>query len=202
MRSDGAAIGRYVIALALLACAACQPLTKPASRPAGSWEERKTQLLAANHWRFDGRVAISGVESGGSAGIRWQQSRSRSDVAVFGALGAGGLDIAVDDEHVRVKTSRGEVVEDDDARRIIEERLGVPLPLAELRYWLVGVAAPDSDANEVLGDNQRLAALSQIGWDVHFTEYQPVAGDLLPSRLDASHEGVKVRLRISHWQWQ
>ena len=158
-------------------------------------------MLAADRWRFDGRVAISGVESGGSAGIRWQQSRGRSDVAVFGALGAGGLDIAVDGEHLRVKTSRGEVVEDEAARRVIEERLGVPLPLAELRYWLVGIAAPGSDANEVLGDNQRLTTLSQQGWDVQFTEYQAVGGDLLPARLDASHEGVRVRLRISRWQW-
>ncbi|HZF16759.1 MAG TPA: lipoprotein insertase outer membrane protein LolB [Steroidobacteraceae bacterium] len=201
MRSDGAAIARSCIVAALLACAACHPPTRPAPRPAGSWEERKAQLLAADRWRFDGRVAISGVESGGSAGIRWQQSRGRSDVAVFGALGAGGLDIAVDGEHLRVKTSRGEVVEDEAARRVIEERLGVPLPLAELRYWLVGIAAPGSDANEVLGDNQRLTTLSQQGWDVQFTEYQAVGGDLLPARLDASHEGVRVRLRISRWQW-
>jgi outer membrane lipoprotein LolB len=201
MPSDAARGGRRLAIVAVALLAACQPLTRP-TPPAGTWAERKTQLEAASRWRFDGRVAISGVESGGSAGIRWKQSESRSTVSVFGALGAGGLEIAVDGNHLRVRTSRGESVVDDEARQVIEERLGVPLPLEELRYWLIGIAAPGSEATEVLGENQRLSALSQQGWEVHFTEYQAVAGDLLPARLDAMHEGVRVRLRISRWQWR
>lgn len=201
MPSDAARVSRRLAMVAVTLLAACQPLTRPTA-PAGSWAERKAQLETANRWRFDGRVAISGVESGGSAGIRWKQSESRSTVSVFGALGAGGLEIAVDGDHLRVRTSRGESVDDDEARRVIEERLGVPLPLGELRYWLIGIAAPGSQATEVLGQNQRLSALTQQGWEVHFTEYQAVAGDLLPARLDATHEGVRVRLRISRWQWR
>jgi outer membrane lipoprotein LolB len=200
MRSDPARIGRRLAAIGLVLLAACQPLTRPVA-PAGTWAERKAQLQTASRWRFDGRVAVSGVESGGSAGIRWKQNESRSTVSVYGALGAGGLEIAVDGDHLRVRTSRGESVVDEEARQVIEERLGAPLPLEELRYWLVGIASPGSEATEVLGENQRLSALTQEGWEVHFTEYQPVAGDLLPARLDATHEGVRVRLRISHWQW-
>ncbi|MGH8264051.1 MAG: lipoprotein insertase outer membrane protein LolB [Steroidobacteraceae bacterium] len=193
---------RAVAGLALILLAACHPLTKPAPRPAGSWAERQTQLQTADRWRFEGRFAISGVESGESGGIRWTQNDSRSDVSVFGPLGAGALEIALDGDKLRVKTSRGEALDGDEARQLIEDRLGAALPLDAMRYWLLGVAAPGSEANETLGDNQRLAALSQQGWDVHFAEYQPVAGDLLPARVDAVRAGVKVKLRIARWLWE
>lgn len=193
--------GRQLGLLALVTLAACQPLTRP-TQPAGSWPERKAQLQSASRWRFDGRVAISGVESGGSAGIRWKQADARSSVSVFGALGAGGLNILLDAGHLHVKTSRGEAVDDDEAARVIEERLGAPLPLAELRYWLLGVSAPGSESTEVLGENQRLSALAQQGWEVHFAEYQAVGGDLLPARVDAQRDQVRVKLRISRWHWQ
>jgi outer membrane lipoprotein LolB len=159
-------------------------------------------LQSAERWRFEGRFAISGVESGGSGGIRWTQKDARSDVAVFGPLGAGGFEIALEGDELRVKTSRGEALDGEAARRLIEDRLGAALPLDAMRYWLLGIAAPGSEANETLGDNQRLAALTQQGWDVRFAEYQTVAGDLLPARVDAVHAGVKVKLRISRWQWE
>lgn len=193
---------RALALLALVAFAACQPLTRPAPQPAGSWSERKAQLQAATRWRFEGRFAVSGVESGGSGGIRWNQRDARSNVTVFGPLGAGGFEIAVDGATLWVKTSRGEALDGDQARALIEDRLGVRLPMEALRYWLLGVAAPGSQSSETVGDNQRLAALSQQGWDVRFETYQAVDGDVLPARVDAIHQGVKVRLRISRWQWQ
>jgi len=193
---------RGLVGLALVLAAACHPLTKPAPQPAGSWAQRQVQLQSADRWRFEGRFAISGVESGGSGGIRWTQKNARSDVSVFGPLGAGGLEIALDGNELRVKTSRGESLDGEQARQLIEDRLGAALPLVAMRYWLLGVAAPGSDASETLGDNQRLAALTQQGWDVRFAEYQAVAGDLLPARVDAVRAGVKVKLRISRWQWE
>lgn len=202
VRRPGSHAPRTVVGLALVLLAACQPLTKPTPRPAGSWAERLTQLQSADRWRFEGRFAISGVESGGSGGIRWTQKNARSDVAVFGPLGAGGFEIALEGNELRVKTSRGEALDGEQARQLIEDRLGAALPLDAMRYWLLGIAAPGSEASETLGDNQRLAALTQQGWDVRFAEYQSVAGDLLPARVDAVHAGVKVKLRISRWQWQ
>jgi len=193
---------RAVAGLAFILLAACHPLTKPAPRPAGSWAERQTQLQSADRWRFEGRFAISGVESGGSGGIRWKQNDSRSDVAFFGPLGTGGFEIALEGDKLRVRTSRGEALDGDEARQLIEDRLGAALPLDAMRYWLLGVPAPGSEASETLGDNQRLAALTQLGWEVRFAEYQAVAGDLLPARVDAVHAGVKVKLRISRWQWE
>lgn len=199
MRSEFA---RGAACLALIALAGCQSLTRPATSAAGTWEERKTQLQAAAKWRFEGRFAVSGVESGGSGGIRWKQQDARSDVSVFGPLGAGGFEIEVDGDRIVVRTSRGEALDGDAARSLIEDRLGVPLPLEAMRYWLLGVAAPGADASESLGQNHRLASLSQLGWDVSFAEYQSVGGDVLPARVDARHDGVKVKLRISRWQWR
>jgi outer membrane lipoprotein LolB len=193
---------RRLAPLALLLLAACQPLTRPAPAQPAAWAERKAELQAVNRWRFEGRFAIAGVETGGSAGIRWQQADAHSEVAVFGALGAGAMHIELDGDRLHVETRRGERVEGEQASATLAERLGAPVPFTQLRYWLLGVPAPGTQSSEVLGENQRLASLSQEGWDVRFSEYSSVGGDVLPARVDAMHGKVRVKLRISRWDWR
>jgi len=203
MRSERMRIlGRRLGPLALLFLAACQPLTKPTAAQPAAWAERKAELQAVSRWRFEGRFAVAGVETGGSAGIRWQQADAHSDVSVFGALGAGAMHIELDGDQLHVETRRGERIDGEQASAALAERLGAPVPFTQLRYWLLGVPAPGMQSSEVLGENQRLASLSQEGWDVRFSEYSSVGGDLLPARVDATHDRVRVKLRISRWEWR
>lgn len=202
MRSDRARlIGRRLAPLSLLLLAACQPLTKPAPAQPAAWAERRAELQVADHWRIEGRFAIAGVETGGSAGIRWQQAYAHSAISIFGALGAGAMRIELDGDRLHVETRGGEHIDGEQASAALAERLGTPLPLAQLRYWLLGVPAPGTESAEVVGDNQRLASLSQEGWDVQFSEYSSISGDLLPARVEATHGKVRVKLRISRWDW-
>lgn len=203
MRSDPARVTcRRLAPFALLLLVACQPLTRPAPAQPAAWAERRAELQAANRWRFEGRFSIAGVESGGSAGIRWRQVDAHSDVAVFGALGAGAMRIELNGDRLHVETRRGERLDGEQASTTLADRLGAPLPFTELRYWLLGVPAPGTESSEILGDNQRLASLSQQGWEVQFSAYQPVGGDMLPARVEATLGKVRVKLHISRWDWR
>ena len=89
----------------------------------------------------------------------------------------------------------------DDARRFIEQNLGPesPLPIAEMRYWLVGAPAPVSPYREAVGAGGSLSGLEQSGWAVSYQRYRAVGSIALPERVEMTTEGLRLRVVISEW---
>ena len=78
--------------------------------------------------------------------------------------------------------------------------MGAPLPVAELRYWLVGVPAPGLAHQETVGDDGRLAGLEQAGWRLRYSRYAAVGGLALPVRIEIESETARLRLVVSSWR--
>lgn len=144
--------------------------------------------------RFElrGRVAVAAGEEGFTASLRWAQRAERSQIELDGPLGVGGL--RLDLAHGRLAD---EIVQAD-----LERRLGFSLPVESLRYWMLGVPDPAYGAEERLAVGLgRLESLEQQGWTVIFPAYARVAGVNyeLPQRIEATREGVRVRLLVDSW---
>src|SRR5690242_7704992 len=72
------------------------------------------------------------------------------------------------------------------ARTEIESRLGFELPLAELRWWLLGLPAPGAPAEkheDAAGG--AITDFQQNGWRVSIDSRAPGLGFSLPARLTA-----------------
>lgn len=185
-------------AAALLAGCAGAPLREAVPVP---WPERRAALQADDDFALTGRVAISASGAGLNASLRWRQEGDVSHVSLDGPLGVGGAEVEVHGERIDLRTSRGEHLEDGAARAELERRLGFPLPLAALRYWVRGVPAPGEAADEVVDEaHQRLASLAQDGWQVRYADYMGAAAGDLPRRLSAERGDTRVRLVIDRWQ--
>lgn len=189
----------FVAALvaALAACASAPPLPES---PAMPWAERRAALQEQAHFGLSGRVAVNSAGTGFNASLRWQQQGELSQVSLEGPLGVGGAQIEVADGHFDLRTSRGEHLEGDAARAALEQRLGFPLPLAELRYWVRGVPAPGAAADEVVDEaRQRLTRLVQQGWEIAYGEYLEAEAGSLPRRVVAQRGDTRVRVVVDRW---
>ena len=136
-----------------------------------------------------GRVAVARGDDGFSGALRWVQAGAKARLELDGPLGVGGARYDLDPASV------------DGAA--LEQALGVPVPVASLRYWLLGVPDPALAAEESLEVGAaRLAALRQAGWSVVYARYAPVPGTRLelPQRLEVTREGVRLRLLVEGWQ--
>lgn len=193
-----AARAAFVAALAA-ALAAC--VSAPVHEtPAVPWPERRAALQAESSFALHGRVAISTPGAGFNASLRWQQQGEVSQVSLDGPLGVGGAQIEVGHGNFALRTSRGEHLEGDAARVALEQRLGFPLPLAELRYWIRGVPAPGVAADEVLDEGrQRITRLVQQGWAIDYNEYLEGAAGSLPRRVSAQRGDTRVRVVVDRW---
>src|SRR3546814_20340657 len=59
-----------------------------------------------------------------------------------------------------------------------------------LRWWVLGLPAPNAPAQIELDAQGRLAALTQVGWTLQYQEYQDVGGIALPRRFEAKNQQI------------
>ena len=184
---------------AVLACAvlAAGCATTPVGIPAAARTADPAQLT---QWMAKGRIALSAQGEGGSGSFVWQQRSERTELTVRGPLGAGGLALVTDGESIELADGAGQPFDGEAARVELERRLGVKLPLAELRYWMLGVPAPDpTGSGPVQASTGTVPGFIQGGWVISYEELKPQAGWSLPARLTATTGGTRVKIVVDDW---
>lgn len=194
-------IRRLAAVAVLLSAGGCATLPAPAPVPEGDWPARVAALQALDAWTLKGRLGVAAGDSGFSGGLTWTQAGDRADVVLSGPMGGEALAIRLEGDAISV-TLRGETYAGEDARRLIDERIGAgrALPVAELRYWLVGAPAPESPYETTFGDDRRLASLAQSGWQVRYPAYRAADGPALPARIEMAAEGLRLRVAVTDWR--
>jgi outer membrane lipoprotein LolB len=191
---------RALPAVLLLALGGCTTLPLPPALPSTPWEARRDLLQALPGFALRGRIAVAAGSEGFNGTLGWEQDHSLGRIRIDGPLGAGGVSIENDGERLQLATSRGERLDGSAARSELERRLGFALPLAHLRYWVLGVPDPAQPAEETLGPELRLAALEQDGWRIAFPLYEQVGEVARPKRVTLEREGARLKLVVDRWE--
>ena len=189
-------------ALALVALIAglggCRAL--PVRSAAGPDAAARAALAALDAWHAAGRVAVRAGNEGFSASFDWREAGGAGELGVRGPFGAGAVLIHRSAERILIESGSAPPLEVEAPFTALEPeltaRLGFPLPLDPLRYWVRGVPAPDLPAAGAGGD------FSQAGWHVAVSEFVPVAGapGPLPARLVLTREATRIRVIVDRWQ--
>jgi outer membrane lipoprotein LolB len=195
-----AAIGVLVLLGSLAGCRTAPPTAVIGPGAEAPWAEQRRGLEQLESYEVTGRVAVAANGQGFSANLHYQQQPRRSDLALDGPLGMGGLRVALEGEQLNISTSRGEKLDGQAARDELERRLGFALPLTELRWWLLGIPAPgEANVNQDAGSGE-IHDFLQNGWRVSINTRAPALGFALPLRLTAEREGARMKLLVDHWQ--
>lgn len=150
-------------------------------------------------WTATGRLALAAGDEGGSGSFIWSQAGESARLQVRGPLGAGGLVIETDGQSLRLVEGNGRIIDSESARQELTRRLGADLPLASLRYWMLGVPAPGSESRVLPGRRPPLRVIEQSGWRVGIDEFRSVAGFSLPVRLTATTDRARLKVVVSAW---
>ena len=187
---------RRLALLALALLGGCQSLPPPAAAPTPA---AQAALATLDTWRARGRVAVRSRAEGFGASFDWREAAGRGEIDVRGPLGAGAARITRSAEAIRIETASGPPLEIAAPFTALESeltaRLGFPLPIGPLRYWLLGV--PDPALPSEAGGQ----GFAQAGWTVALAQFAPVAGSPapLPSRLVLKREATEIRVLVSSW---
>jgi outer membrane lipoprotein LolB len=115
---------------------------------------------------------------------------------MHGPIGIGSLKLTLTDETIRIETADGQVFEADEAQSELTARLGAFVPARNLRYWLVGVAAP---GEHQWSNSTDTATLTQENWRIDYQRYGVTSGTRLPTKLVAVNGPARVRIVVDRW---
>lgn len=185
------------LALSLSACATLSPAPHPESGV--RWAAHRAQVAQVHQFTLQGRVAGSGA-LGVKADLRWQQfADGRFDLRLSGPFGAGALAIIGDANLVEVRSREGSAFT-AEPERWLHQHFGWSLPIAGLRYWVLGLPAPDSPAELEFAADGTLVALEQNGWQLQYQDYQTVGSLRLPRRFQAANQDATIRVIADRWE--
>lgn len=160
-------------------------------------------LKDLDRWQAHGRLGISGPESGGSGTFDWQQRGDRADVQIRGPVGVGSVRLQLrgtaSNPDLRLETGDGHVLESTAAWDELEARLGAPVPAGNLRFWMLGLAAPgEHQWHEQNAEG--VVTLEQGGWRIDYQRYSTDPGARVPVKMRATNGDARVRIVVDRWQ--
>lgn len=185
--------------LLLAGCATTRVSQVPLGVP-----EQEALLRELPGFRMQGRSAITAGEERLQPALDWRQRDAESRLKLSGPLGAGAVTLTYSPQRLLVTGGGGEELRDAEARQVLIEQFGFEPPFDALRYWLLGLAAPgESPTSQVLGENGRLANMTQLQWRIQYERWADVATPSgvvqLPRRFTATRADLKLSVFVERW---
>ena len=184
-----------LFAATLLAGCLPAPAPAPVADPAAvaaAWQTRQAALAGRDRFSLLGRLAVKG---GGLSGqLRWDQEGAGYRLRLAGPLGAGALKIEGDGRETRIQGRDIDLVT-TEPEQVLATRTGWMLPLAALRWWVLGLPEPGEPADLQLDGEGRLTGLVQRGWTLRFEGYDAQT-PALPALIEARRGEAQATLRV------
>ena len=195
------AVGVVALAAALSGCRTAPQPTIIGPGADAPWTEQLAALEKLDRYALTGRVAVAANGQGFSGTLRYRQAGQRADLSIDGPMGLGGLRLVADGEDVSVATSKGDKLDGNAAREELERRLGFEMPVAQLRWWLLGIPEPGTGeaSPPANGSPEPLPDFEQDGWRVAVSSRASALGFSLPQRLTIEREGARTKLLVDRW---
>ncbi|MGH8475579.1 MAG: lipoprotein insertase outer membrane protein LolB [Methylococcales bacterium] len=162
--------------------------------------ETRRQLAALETWRMEGRVGVRQVDESWQAALVWDHFRDFDHLTLSGPLGQGALDIEYSESHIRVTSADGKIEESSNPQELLESIIGIAVPLAALRYWVLGLAFPTVIFDSKYDSIGKLIQLSQLGWLCQYQDYQSVLHFSVPKKLSVINDRTRLKLVIDEWR--
>lgn len=164
----------------LAACAGIAP--QPAADPAPAFE-------------LAGRIAARFREHGFSSALRWKQGSGNDEIWLTAPLGQTIAFLQADAAGATLTTADQKQYRASSIESLTRSALGWPLPVAGMRYWVLGQTAPGTAPAELERDGaNRIARFRQDGMQIVFNYAAP--GAMQPSRVEIAGEDAAIRLVI------
>lgn len=193
---------RPAILLALLvALNACTGVAVklPEDEQQAANRERAEQLATMVEWGFVGKISLDDGDQGGSGRLQWDVQQGVSVLDFHAAMGRGAWHLDFGPQGATLKEADGTVRTATAVNTLIRDRMGWPIPVDALQWWVRGLAAPAAIEGQELDTKGQLIQLQQFGWSVVFTRYKTDTGIAMPVRLKATRDNYRVKLAISRW---
>lgn len=159
---------------------------------------RRGNLIAlddtADHWRLEGRLAVSDGRDSGSGSVVWEQDGAYFMISLRAPISGQSWRLSGDDSLATLEGLKSYPLTANSPEALLERELGWHLPVAALRHWLRG--RPMRDGVAVTQDERgQVTGFVEEGWAIGLREFESGR----PTRITARKPPYQVRLAIKSW---
>ena len=194
--------------------------TAPTSLPTLSsdtplnWQATIAQISSLDDWEFSGKIGIKIPDRIDSAAInRWSQQGDQFTIDLSSVLfGLGSTQIKGSPYQITITESGEDPITSYQPEQLIQQHIGWPLPITQLRFWIKGIPAPiarntDQIKEQQFNDKGQLSLLKQSDWQIRFYKYKqtdtpnsPLATRIdLPGKIVLQQHQVKITVIVNEW---
>ena len=181
-----------------------KPTPAKATAQQSPWLRRQLSMSLMPSWQMGGRAALRFKSNAWTFGLNWVQ-RNKQQFSLQIRNPITGTVVGLLDQNPGKATlrSRGKVSSGPDAERLLQQQLGVKMPVNGMPYWIRGVMAPQYPVGKVTLDAKgRPKQIVQAGWVMDYFNYANLSFDALPRKINISRKQEQVNVRILAKQWK
>ena len=165
-----------------------------------AYQQRADIINAWPQWGLAGRISLDDGDEGGSGKLKWSVQPGNSELDFYAALGRGAWHLQISPDRAVLTEANGTRQSAGSVNDLIRERMGWPLPVEALQWWVRGLAAPGPIDDREMDSSGLLVSLQQFGWRVEYSRYDDGGLVSMPKRLNATMKDYRVKLAISQWR--
>lgn len=195
---------RALFALTVLSLTAC------IAPPSYNTDRQYSSANEINRWQAQGKLGIRLPSESKAVNFVWQQDDDDFKIQLHGTLGLGNISLEQKKDKATLQTADGKRTA-PSAETLIEDALGVALPVSALHHWMKGVATPDfsfpgnssnnAQAKIEFNEDGTLKSLQQDNWQVEYRTYHPADPIALPRKIVVVHQETRITLVIKNWEY-
>jgi len=166
-------------------------------------QQHQQHLSSLSDWQMKGRmVVVNGAELWAMS-VDWEQHDDQYVIFLSGPFGSGKIQLAGSANGVLLKDSDNQIFYATTPEELLLEHTGIAMPLTSLRFWMIGLLQPNTNAVNIKFDEYgRLESLTREQWDVDFKRYTKNKNAVveLPDKIFI-HQGDDVKVRVVVGEW-
>lgn len=153
------------------------------------------------YFQLEGRLSVRAQEQSFSGALAWLRRPDAESMLLSTPLGQGVAEIQRVEGGMRLVDAEGRSRVAADGETLLEDAVGLRLPLNGLVYWLSARPRPEAPFTASLDETGRVAVMQQDGWRIDYGRYREAAGRWLPGKIFARRgEALEFRLVIDSWE--
>jgi outer membrane lipoprotein LolB len=140
----------------------------------------------ANAFTLEARFSVRTPTDSATGNVQWQHTKESDTLSFTTPLGNEVARLVRKGSRYSLTDQQQRETEADSAEALLQQAVGVPLPVAQLTQWVS--RAPENKAHYRLSSagNAHEEGVSEVGWGVDFSYEAPRA---TPVRIRARHAG-------------
>jgi outer membrane lipoprotein LolB len=160
---------------------------------------RETAFADAMNFTVRGRLAVSNGDDGGSGSFVWQQQGEEVDFSLNVPLSSTQWHLVAVPGKATLGDNKGHQFTGFTAEDLLLEHTGWRVPVAQLRYWMLGLRAPGQIATLMLDGKGLPKQLQQDGWQIDYRSYMN-GEPPKPNKVFAQRGKDQVRVSVRAWE--